>query len=988
MCGGELEVNQAVTVGVCQSCGSTMTLPKATDEQKANLYNRANHFRRNNEFDKAYGMYESILNQDASEAEAYWGLVLCQYGIEYVEDPATHERVPTCHRAQYAPIFSDANYQAALENADPSAKAVYESEAKRIDQIQKKILEISAKEEPFDVFICYKETNDAGTRTPDSVLAQDLYYQLAHDGFKVFFSRITLEDKLGTSYEPYIFAALNSARVMVVIGTKPDYINSVWVKNEWRRYLALIKKGEKKTLIPAYRDMDAYDLPDEFSHFQAQDMSKLGFMQDLTRGIKKLLADSKPKEGEKEKQPQFQSSPTANSLLERAYICLELGDFGKADDLLEQVLNLEPKNSAAYVGKLMAGLNVRERKALGEGRKVFYSDQNFQLALRFADGTTRQELEGYHQAILDRLDIERKEGIYQAVISTKYFNESHLLDAISKMRSITGYKDADLLANQYQAMAEKLIRERNQSAYDRASQAKSTSKNENDYLQAAGLFRGISGYEDAREQAEECENLAKECVYQESLKLKSEPYVFARLTRATQEFSRIKGYKDAAYQAEECENLARECIYQEGIKLKSKPYTVSGLESAAREFRKIENYQDAKSLAGECDDLIEKLKKRKKRNQLIFAGSVVAVVTSIILLFTVIIPGVKYSNGIKYLEAHQYDAAVQVFSSLGSYKDSDEKTKLSHYELAKQLLAVGKEKEALSQFLEADHYLDSWQIVTKMRVDKMVIYDIAAGPMHTVGLKEDGTVVAVGNSGSGKLDVDKWRDIIAIAAGNSHSVGLKADGTVVAVGRNTEGQLNVGDWQDVIAIAAGWDHTVGLKANGTVVAVGDKRSGKLDVDGWRDIIAIAVGPGFTVGLKADGTVIAVGKNNYGGMDVSNWRDIIAVTAGTYHTVGLKSDGTVVAVGYNGRGQLAVDGWHDIIAVAAGADHTVGLRPDGTVVAVGNNAYGQLAVGAWQDVIAIEAGPGYTLGLKADGTVVVQGTNVYGQFNVLNWDLFP
>ena len=41
---------------------------------------------------------------------------------------------------------------------------------------------------------------------------------------------------------------------------------------------------------PAYRDMDPYDLPDEFSHLQAQDMSKLGFMQDLIRGIKKLAA--------------------------------------------------------------------------------------------------------------------------------------------------------------------------------------------------------------------------------------------------------------------------------------------------------------------------------------------------------------------------------------------------------------------------------------------------------------------------------------------------------------------------------------------------------------------------------------------------------------------------------------------------------------------------------------------------------------------------
>jgi hypothetical protein len=42
---------------------------------------------------------------------------LCRYGIEYVEDPRTHERVPTCHRTQYEPILTDADYLAALENA-------------------------------------------------------------------------------------------------------------------------------------------------------------------------------------------------------------------------------------------------------------------------------------------------------------------------------------------------------------------------------------------------------------------------------------------------------------------------------------------------------------------------------------------------------------------------------------------------------------------------------------------------------------------------------------------------------------------------------------------------------------------------------------------------------------------------------------------------------------------------------------------------------
>lgn len=332
MCGGTLEIEPNETIATCEYCGTQQTLPKLDDERRANLYDRANHFRRNNEFDKAMGIYEKILNEDNTDAEAYWSLVLCRYGIEYVEDPASHKRVPTVNRAQFTSIYDDDNYKSALQYADSLQRSIYEAEAATINEIQKGILEISSKEEPFDVFICYKESDASGRRTPDSVLATELYHELTNEGFKVFFSRITLEDKLGTAYEPYIFAALNSAKVMVVLGTKPEYFNAVWVKNEWSRYLALIKAGQKKILIPAYKDMDPYDLPEEFSHLQAQDMTKLGFMQDLIRGIKKILYVDDPKPAVA-KETVTTETATVNTapLLKRAFMFLEDGNWRDAD---------------------------------------------------------------------------------------------------------------------------------------------------------------------------------------------------------------------------------------------------------------------------------------------------------------------------------------------------------------------------------------------------------------------------------------------------------------------------------------------------------------------------------------------------------------------------------------------------------------------------------------------------------------------------------
>ena len=393
MCGGSLEINNE-SVATCEYCGTQQTLPKLDNDRRANLYDRANHFRRNNEFDKATGIYEQILNEDNTDAEAYWSIVLCRYGIEYVEDPATHKRSPTVNRAQFTAIFDDDNYKSALRYADSQQKAIYEQEAKTINEIQKGILAISQKEAPFDVFICYKETDQNGRRTPDSVLATELYHELTREGFKVFFSRITLEDKLGSAYEPYIFAALNSAKVMVVLGTRQEYFNAVWVKNEWSRYLSLIKQGQKKMLIPAYRDMDPYDMPEEFSHLQAQDMSKLGFMQDLVRGIGKIVQANTPKPAVA-KETVATGNANIAPLLKRAFMFLEDGDWSSADEYCEKVLDIDPECAQAYLGKLMVQMRVKKREDLQHCNRSFAENSNYRNLVRFADEALKKELIDY-----------------------------------------------------------------------------------------------------------------------------------------------------------------------------------------------------------------------------------------------------------------------------------------------------------------------------------------------------------------------------------------------------------------------------------------------------------------------------------------------------------------------------------------------------------------------------------------------------------------
>ena len=883
MCGGTLEINNNETVGVCEYCGTKQTLPRLDDDKKTNLYDRANHFRRSNDFDKAMGIYEQILNEDKTDAEAYWSLVLCRYGIEYVEDPSTHKRVPTVNRAQFTSVFADEDYKSAMQYADDNQKQVYEQEAKAIDEIQKGILSISQKEKPFDIFICYKETDNTGRRTQDSVLANDLYHQLTQEGFKVFFSRITLEDKIGTAYEPYIFAALNSAKVMVVLGTKPEYFNAVWVKNEWSRYLALIKKsGGKKVLIPAYRDMDPYDLPEEFSHLQAQDMSKLGFMQDLIRGIKKIVnADS---ENSTVKETVVVNSGNASPLLRRVFLFLEDKNWQEADEYCEKVLDLDPENAMAYVGKLMAELQVSKEENLANCEKPFDNSNNYQKAVRFADDELKTKLVGYINAINDR-DEERKRMEEERRLNALY-NEA--LEMITKAKN----RDIDYLNKAVRILM-------HISSYKDSEQILQNCLEKIDELKAKEIESGKNTkYNAAKKNMEDCNTV--------------ESY-----NKIIKSFTELDGWKDSKQQIEICKQRI------EKIKEEQRQQKIKEKEEQAKHKAKI----------------------ARIRKKVIIGASALATLALIlvIILNTVIVPSIqssKYEQATKYISEGKYLDARNLLVELGPYKDSLQllnKNKIScgnRFTIAKKsdgkVVATGLNSNGQCE-------VSDWEDIVA----------VSASYNHTVGLKSDGTAIATGSGYGGKCDISSWKDIVGISGGGNFTVGLKSGGTVVAVGDNENGQCDVSDWKDIIAVSAGYNHTVGLKSDGTVIATGSDYGDKCDVSDWKDIVGISAGDSHTVGLKSDGTVVAVGDNGSGQCDVSSWKDIVEISAGSSHTVGLKSDGTVVAVGDNENGQCDVSSWKDIVEVSAGIYFTVGLKSDGTLVAIGDNEYNQWDVSDWK-----------------------------------------
>lgn len=414
MCCGELEISPDKSIGICKYCGSTFTIPKEI-EKKGNLFNRANYLRQNCNFDKAISVYESILSDNCEDADALWGLVLCRYGIEFVEDPKTGNRIPTCHRTSRTSILLDPDFKSAMRFADEDKRNVYYENATRIDQIQKAILSLSDSQEKYDVFICYKETDDNGERTVDSVLAQELYNELSKMNIKTFFARKTLEGKVGSVYEPIIYSALNSAKVMIVLGTKPEHFEATWVKNEWSRYLDFMKDSEDKHLIPAYRNMSAYQLPDEFISIQALDMNRIGFMLDLCDGVKKLLRKNDSED--------MSSAPISKeSLYSRAMVFLGNREFYKAVDYFEKVLDIDPRYSRAYWGSLLASYQcVTNNELINCISDDWTEDARLGNALQFA---TEEEKKIYEDTVDRR--IANFKRLANIALENKDFAKCHM----------------------------------------------------------------------------------------------------------------------------------------------------------------------------------------------------------------------------------------------------------------------------------------------------------------------------------------------------------------------------------------------------------------------------------------------------------------------------------------------------------------------------------------------------------------------------------
>lgn len=620
--------------------------------------------------------------------------------------------MPTCHRVQVASILADADYLAAVENApDEESRRIYQEEAARIAEIQKGILANSANKKPYDVFICYKETDENGQRTRDSQWAQDVYYGLTEQGLKVFFSRITLADKLGQQYEPYIFAALNSAKVMVVIGSRPEYFNAVWVKNEWSRYLSLMKHDHKRLLIPCYRDMDPYDLPEELSMLQSQDMSKIGFMQDLLRGIQKVMnAGNQAKASGKVRQVVQTAAggmtPGINSLMERTYLFMEDGDFDSAEEYIERVLDIDPKYAPAYAAKVCVAFRIRKESGLADAPFLYEDNPDWQKALRFADSKQRAIYAGYIEKVKPRVAAQIRDYAFDCAVEMAV---NPKVNREQLERELASYKTSCQHSNGRRANgSRRRDGQQNANVFQKmVNDGEPGDVSEQQLKTAAEMFVAIRDSESSA--------CAKNCLALAEQARQKQIYVWASKQNAAtnhlrdadsledcaRQFNQIPDYKDAKRRAQDCLNDAEEIrvtAYREAVKRMEATKKMEASRKMRRsgnlssEWEKtikllkheaLYDYRDAKELRKEAEAhyqewLTKEARRAQKGNSKknFIKIFVIVLIVAVAAYFAIaiapdLIKEFRYQNATSQMQQGRYQSAYEKFLELRGYKDVD-----------------------------------------------------------------------------------------------------------------------------------------------------------------------------------------------------------------------------------------------------------------------------------------------------------------------------
>ena len=607
---------------ICNSCQSIFEEERVNSKLFIDL-TYANNERQSANFEKAKDIYQNIVKEYPNEdlSDVYWGLFLCNQNVIFEED-GKKEMFPSFYKVSSSQIQDDEYYKLALDSAKNSKENkfdTFKNLGEKVEYAKNMYLDISTTTKPFDVFICFKNSDKDGNHTKDRQLAMDIYNEFSGK-YNIFFSEKTLKNIKSNyrNYEPNIYYGLYTAKVMLLICSSKEYIESQWLKNEWERFTQINKQGEKgKCIIPIFtQDFNPDNLPDALWHSQGvfddiklisnlsqqletiinpvdlekirdqkiqQQMEELRKKQEEFERQREEAFNKKLKElsssNSKTQQVTSVSNVTANSLLDRVEIFLEDGNFDQAEEYLDRVLDMEAKNSKAYLYKTLCDYSFKTIKDLTDSCELIYNNRNFQKALNYANEDYLKILEDYKNSC-----------IYN--YADYLFKKKQYLEAISFFEKIKDFKDS-----------EKRIENCNKTLENIYNEALDLEKNY-EWQKAINRYEKIINYKDCKQKIDYCKK-GIECEKNYQFALKNSINI-PKLVEVCDTLKKIDipNYKDSDELLKSCGEILTQ-VYNQARSLE----TEYKFNEAIEKYNSIITFRDSKDRIKYCENGIKSEKK-------------------------------------------------------------------------------------------------------------------------------------------------------------------------------------------------------------------------------------------------------------------------------------------------------------------------------------------------------------------------------------------
>ena len=151
---------------------------------------------------------------------------------------------------------------------------------------------------------------------------------------------------------------------------------------------------------------------------------------------------------------------TEESLLKRVEVFLEDGDFSRADEYCERVLDMNVENGKAYLFKLLAELGFSKKEQLFDLPEPFYEHKLCLKIMRFGDEKLKKEIDEINKSIIARNEEAARLARYENALSRKDSTSIRELTSVcSIFRSLDDYKESKSFLEQCTLRAENIYDE-------------------------------------------------------------------------------------------------------------------------------------------------------------------------------------------------------------------------------------------------------------------------------------------------------------------------------------------------------------------------------------------------------------------------------------------------------------------------------------------------------------------------------------------------